>query len=173
MSTVDFIAASLRQMHGWYDDATADLTDENLYWRAGDRGHPIAFILWHAVRTEDNVINFVIQHKPTVWIAEGWNEKFGLHKAAQGTGMSLEEAQNLRISPLGDWRAYQSDVWKATDEFLANLSDDALTELVTIKPVGEMPVQAAIGNMCLTHGFMHLGEIQHLRGLQGLKGMPW
>jgi hypothetical protein len=34
-----------------------------------------------------------------------------------------------------------------------------------------MPVQNAIGNMCLTHGFTHLGEIAHLRGLMGLKGM--
>jgi len=34
-----------------------------------------------------------------------------------------------------------------------------------------MPVLNAIGNMCLTHGFTHLGEIAHLRGLQGLRGM--
>jgi len=43
--------------------------------------------------------------------------------------------------------------------------------MTTVKPLGEMPVQNAIGNMCLTHGFTHLGEIAHLRGLMGLKGM--
>jgi hypothetical protein len=36
-----------------------------------------------------------------------------------------------------------------------------------------MPVQNALGNMCLTHGFTHMGEIAHIRGLLGLKGMGW
>jgi hypothetical protein len=36
-----------------------------------------------------------------------------------------------------------------------------------------MPVRNAIGTMCLTHGFTHLGEIQHLRGLLGLRGMAF
>jgi len=62
-------------------------------------------------------------------------------------------------------------VAKATDDYLATLDDEALQQKTTVKPLGEMPVRNAIGDMCLTHGFTHLGEIQHLRGLQGLRGM--
>jgi len=171
MSTIDFIRSSLQQMHGQYDEAIADLDEAQLQWRANDKGHPIAFILWHYVRTEDNIINYVLQGKPTVWLEGGWNEKFGLHKAAQGTGMTLEEAQNLRIGPKEDWQHYQRAVWAATDAFLSAADDTLLQERTTVKPLGEMPKQTAIGQMCLTHGFTHLGEIQHLRGLQGLKGM--
>jgi hypothetical protein len=36
-----------------------------------------------------------------------------------------------------------------------------------------MPKQNAVGMMCLTHCFTHLVEIQHVRGLLGLRGMAW
>lgn len=173
MSTVDFIRGSLRQLHGSYDEAIADLSPEQLHWRATDTGLPISFILWHYVRTEDNIIQFVLQQKPTVWIEGGWHEKLSLHRTSQGTGMSLEDAQDLRIDALDDWRRYQTAVWQATDAFLAAADDEMLAQTTTVKPLGEMPVQNAIGMMCLTHGFTHLGEVQHVRGLLGLKGMAW
>ena len=59
----------------------------------------------------------------------------------------------------------------STDAYLASADDAFLEQKTTVKPLGEMPIANAIGNMCLTHGFTHVGEIAHLRGLQGLKGM--
>lgn len=171
MSTVDFIRSGLKAMHATYDESIADLTSDQLVWRANDKGCSISFVLWHYVRTEDNIIQFVLQRKPTVWMEGKWDEKFGLHPTAQGTGMSLEDAQALKIEPKEDFQKYMQDVWKATDAFLAEKDDASLQEMTTVKPLGDMPVQNAIGNMCLTHGFTHLGEIQHLRGLMGLRGM--
>ncbi len=168
---VDFIRSSMRQLHGSYNDAIGDLSLEQLHWRANDRGCPIAFVLWHYYRTEDNVIQFVLQRKPTVWLEAGWDKKFGLDRIAQGTGMSLEDAQALRVDSKEDFLAYMDSVAKATDEYLAGMDDEELEQNTTVKPVGEMPVRNAIGGMCLTHGFTHLGEIAHLRGLQGLRGM--
>jgi len=171
VSTIDFIRSSLKQMHNTYDDAIADLTPDQMRWRANDNGHPISFILWHYVRTEDNIIQFVLQRKPTVWLEESWDQKFNLHRTAQGTGMSLADAQGLRLEPKEDFQTYMKAVWNATDAYLASADDDFLQQKTTVKPLGEMPILNAIGNMCLTHGFTHIGEIAHLRGLQGLKGM--
>ena len=171
MSTVEFIHGGLRRLHSDYDTAIGDLTPDQMSWRATDSGLPVSFILWHYVRTEDNIIQFVLQRKPTVWMTEGYDAKFGLHPTAQGTGMSLADAQGLRIEPKEDFQKYMSQVWKATDDFLGALSDSDLAEAITVKPLGEMPKQNAIGMMCLTHGFTHLGEIAHVRGLLGLKGM--
>ena len=171
MSTLDFLRASLRQMHGMYRDAVADLSLEQMHWRANDNGCPAAFVLWHFYRTEDNIIQFVLQQKPTVWLDGGWDQKFDLDRKAQGTGMSLEEAQALRINSKEDFLAYMEAVAAATEGYLSGLDDAALERKTMVKPLGEMPVLNAIGNMCLTHGFTHLGEIAHLRGLQGLRGM--
>jgi len=171
MSVTEFIRSSLRQLHSAYSDAISDLTPEQLHWCANERGCHIAFVLWHYVRTEDNVIQFVLQRKPTVWLEGGWDQKFGLDRIAQGTGMSPEDARALRLNSRDAFLDYMQAVWKATDEFLAAADDDFLGQTTTVKPLGEMPIRNAIGNMCLTHGFTHLGEIQHLRGLQGLRGM--
>ena len=171
MSTLDFIRGSLRQMHGTYRDAVADLTPEQLHWRANDNGCSMAFVLWHYYRTEDNIIQFVLQHKPTIWLDGGWDQRFGLDRIAQGTGMSLQDAQALRINSKEGFLDYMAAVATATDGYLAGLDDAALEQKTTVKPLGEMPVLNAIGSMCLTHGFTHLGEIAHLRGLQGLRGM--
>jgi len=61
-----YLAGEIRGMHGLYDRVLVDLTDEQAN-KVPDGGHQnLAFSLWHYVRTEDNVVQFVIQRKPTV-----------------------------------------------------------------------------------------------------------
>src|SRR2546428_13145512 len=102
MSTVAFIRSSLKQMHNMYNDAIGDLTPGQMSWRGNDKGHPISFILWHYVRREDNIIQFVLPRKPTVWLGGGWGEKFGLPRTAQGTGMFLQDPPTARPGTKGD-----------------------------------------------------------------------
>lgn len=173
MCTIDFIRSGLRQLHQTYDESIADLSDDQLHWIANENGVSAAFVLWHYVRTEDNIINFVLQGKSTVWIEGGWYERLGLHRTAQGTGMSLQDAQALRISDKGAFQDYMRATWKATEGYLATLTDDDLRKTITVRPLGEMPAINAVGTICLTHGFAHSGEIAHLRGLMGLRGFGW
>jgi hypothetical protein len=42
---------------------------------------------------------------------------------------------------------------------------------VTIKPVGEMSLWDGLFGMCLSHGYRHVGEIEYVRGVQGLGGL--
>jgi len=171
MDIAAYLQREMRSLHGLLDKVIGDLSDDQLHYQAGPGVQPIAFSLWHYVRTEDNIIRFVIQRRPTVWMEHGWPERFGLDARAQGTGMTDEEAGALRIRSLPDWRRYQSQVWAATDEYLGALDIAKLdSEQVTIRPVGPMSLLSALSGMCLTHGFRHLGEIEYARGLVGLKG---
>ena len=173
LSAADFMQLGLTRLHKSLDRAMADLTPEQLH--AIPAGHPransIAFGLWHYARTEDNVVRYLLQdRRPTVWGEGGYAEKLGLPPVAQGTGMSTAEAQALRITDVPLFREYMSRVWASTDEFLARPDRDAmLSKTVTVKPLGEMPAIRALGQVCMTHGFTHLGEIELIRTLQGLK----
>jgi len=173
MSLVEFLREGLGQMHRQYEEMLQDLTPEQLHWTANERGVHIAFVAWHAVRSEDNIINFVLQRKSTVWLEGGYDQKWGLDRIQQGTGWSLEQARALRLPSAQEFLEYARQVWQATDDFLQGLDDSYLEQTVTVRPLGEMKVRNAIGNVCLTHCFTHLGEIQHLRGLQGMRGAPF
>ena len=87
------------------DNAVEGMTAEQLNFRPQEGGVSGFFSLWHYVRTEDNIVNFVIQRQPTVWLQGGYDERFGLHRTAQGTGMTEDEANAVTIAGVraGAW----------------------------------------------------------------------
>ena len=104
-----------------------------------------------------------------MWIGGGFFERFALDRVAQGTGMSTEDAQGLRLPPMAQWLEYQQSVWQASDAYLGSIDDAGLERPVRVMPFGEIPARQALGMVVLTHGHGHLGEICVLRVLQGLK----
>jgi hypothetical protein len=159
-------------MHELLDKAVEGMTAEQLNFRPQEGGVSGFFSLWHYVRTEDNIINWVTQHKPTVWLEGGYNEVFGLPANSQGTGMTEDEANAVRIADVAKWNEYQQKVWAATDAYLGSMSPSEFDERkVTIKPLGEMSLWNGIYGVCLSHGYRHVGEIEYVRGVQGLGGL--
>jgi hypothetical protein len=166
----DFIRANLKRLHAGLDKVMAELTPDQLH--AVPAGHPkantIGWGVWHYTRTEDNIVRWVIQErKPPIWVEGGYGEKLGLPPAAQGTGMSTAEAQALRIQDVALFREYMGKVWAGTDELIAGASPTLLDKVITVKPLGEMSVVQCLGQVGLTHGMTHLGEIELARTLVG------
>lgn len=171
MNLVDFIQAELTRLHAMLDRSVADLTPEQWHTIPGQnlRANHIAFELWHYARTEDNIVRFLLQNRrPTVWMEGKWAEQLGLPAVAQGTGMPSEDAQALRIGDVPAFKSYMKDVWASTSEWLANPDSSQFDEIITVKPLGEMPKIRALGQVCMTHGFTHLGELELIRTLLGL-----
>ncbi len=169
-SVVEFVSQALRNQHRMIDEAVGELTPEQLHFvPPGTNANHIGFTLWHYVRTEDNIVQFILQQrKPTVWIEGGYFERFGLDRVSQGTGMTTEDAHALRLPPIDQWMAYQQAVWQASDGYLSSIDDEALERTVRVMPFGEIPARQALSGVVLTHGHGHLGEICVLRVLQGL-----
>jgi hypothetical protein len=167
---LQYLAGEIRGMHGLYERVTVDLDDRQLNHVPAGGHQNIAFCLWHYVRTEDNVIQFVIQRKPTVWIEAGWAEKFGLDAKSQGTGFTDDEARNFRIHGAADFRQYMLDVFRKTEEYVKSVPLDETARKITVKPLGEMSILQCISGMVMTHGYRHLGEIEFAKGLVAARG---
>jgi DinB superfamily len=170
MTTVELMKIELGRLHAALDKALHELTPEQLHRVPGahPKANTIAWGLWHYARTEDNVVRYILQNRrPIVWQEGGYAEKLGLPPIAQGTGMSTEEAQGLRLKDVGVFREYVTKVWASTDEYLAKVNPSALEATVTIKPLGDMPAVRALAQVCVAHGFQHLGEIELARTLVG------
>jgi hypothetical protein len=175
-TAAEFIHAELRRLHKNLDGCVADVTPEQLH--AIPAGHPrantLGFVLWHYVRTEDNVVRFVLQdRRPTVWMEGRYAERLGLPPTAQGTGMPAGEAQAVRIRDIPLFREYMGKVWASTEELCERAAREpaVLDKTVTIKPLGEMVAVRALGQVCLAHGLSHLGELELVRTLLGLNAV--
>ncbi len=154
------------------DQAVDGMSAEQFNFRPREGGVSAFFSLWHFVRTEDNIVNFVAQRRNTVWLEGGYDGRFRLPRTSQGTGMTTDEANAIRIDDLEGWREYQGKVWSATDAFLAEMTAEQFDATrVTIKPLGEMSLWNGLFGVCLTHGYRHIGEIEYVRGVQGLGGL--
>jgi len=81
MTAVDLMKLELARLHKSYDKVLDELTPEQLH--RVPAGHPkantIAWGVWHYVRTEDNVVRYILQNRrPIVWAEGGYADKLGL-----------------------------------------------------------------------------------------------
>jgi hypothetical protein len=172
MTALAILQRSMESMHRLLDKTVEDMTLEQLNFRPSEGGVSPFFSLWHYVRTEDNIINWVIHRRPTVWLDGGFDEALGLPRTSQGTGMTEAEANAVILRDLSAWRDYQPRVWESTAAYLRSMDPAEFAERrVTIKPVPEMSLWDGLYGMCLSHGYRHVGEIEYARGVIGLGGL--
>ncbi len=165
MSTIEYMRQSLAFAHRALADARNG-TPEQLHFVPESGSHSIAWCLWHTSRVEDMVINSHIQKQPQIW-NEDWAARTGLPFQGSGNGQSADEAQQVRIKDLGAFTAYQEAVWERTAEYLDRATDaDLEVELVT--RTGTETAGQAISLHMLGHFNGHRGEINTLRGMQGM-----
>lgn len=167
MDIRDVLVDGLTQLSEWMDDAIAPLSADQLNWLPDGKTVSIGFNYWHVVRTQDNIANFVFQRQPPVWVAKEYFEKFGLPKVDQGTGMDLAAARAITINDAGLLREYGREVTASVLSFVKNVDQAVLEEVQMIKPLGEMPKWRVVRQVMMTHGFMHLGEMNLIRGMLG------
>ena len=174
MDIIDFFRVEQTRLHRWTRIALEDLTPEEWHFSIGGNTNSIAFLVWHSARTEDNILRFILQGRPTIWAEGNWHEQLGLPPRVQGTGMATGEAQAFHITDPALFMQYVEQVWSEYEAYLASISDGgkALSErVVMVKPLGEMPALQAVGQVCITHLNIHYGEMALLRGAMGKKGL--
>lgn len=166
----DVLIDGIQQLNDWVDDALKDLTADQVNWLPDGKTTSIGFNAWHIMRTSDNIVNFVFQErKPPLWQRGGYVERMGLPPVAQGTGMGLEEARALTIGNVAVLREYGRSVGEEVIAFLKQVPLADLDAVQMVKPLGEMPKWRVVRQVMMTHGFMHLGEINLIKGTMGLQ----
>lgn len=172
MNEIEILKSGLKSMHDLLDKAVDEMTPEQWNYWPHEGGVSAFFSLWHYVRTEDNMIQSVIRQENTLWLEHGYPLVFNLHKTSQGTGTTHNEAQEVLISDTNVWSKYQRQVWSSTDELLSELDIKELHERkIIFNPLPPISLWNGLFGVCLTHGFRHVGEIEHARGLVGLDGL--
>jgi len=151
------------------DVVVEGITDEQFNWPPPGTISPISAILIHMVVGEDYFIQNVIQGKALYWEDSQWGRKIGVQTTPE-QGRSWEEFKTIKVL-VAPVLAYMQAIRIATDSYLADLSMDELDRRVNFAG-NEIPVSEMLMTL-VVHSASHAGEIAAVKGMQGIKGLPF
>lgn len=152
-------------------DAIADLSEDELNARPHEDCNSIGFDAWHVARTADNLVFFAFDRERPLWLNEGLDERWGLPKVDQGTGMAPADAHALHFPAAAELAGYVTAVRDAVAPRIEAMTDEYLASTTTIRPHGELSKAQIIGQVIVNHGNNHLGMISIARTLLGKPGL--
>jgi hypothetical protein len=164
---VDFKDYIQRQIAGGrriLDAAIKDTPAHMVNHKVGEHTNTIAAVYAHAIGAEDYFINTVINGGQRLWESNGWAEKLGITQRP-GSDWSIQ------FPDLAGFQEYAKTVHAATDACIAALKMEDLDSTVTA--FGQERQLFSIFMTITTHASGHGGEIATLKGVQGVKGMPF
>ena len=164
-----------QQLAGYHDileqtiaDCQQETLDKNL---PGATITSVGSVYAHVVFSEDEILHGMLQGKPALYRAENWASRTGVAPPST-PDFKAEWARTVKMN-LPAFREYAKAVYGATDAYIAALSDADLERKVQTGFIGEQTVAFVMSNILGWHVAEHNGEIAALKGVQGLKGLPF
>jgi len=154
-----------------FDLTVGDLTDEVATRRiSGANINPILPIYAHVVFGLDSMTNQVAAGGEPLLLSGNWAERTGIARPSFFQTPEWSEAQ-YRLDGL---RQYSDAVFASLNAYLDRATDADLDREFS-SPLGgqQTTVGRFLGGLGIVHLSAHSGEIAALKGVQGLKGLPF
>jgi hypothetical protein len=167
-------AFEMQQAYRWVWALVADLSEEQLRWQPNPTTPAVRFHLFHIARWADRLHQLMTGAERQLWHAEGVAARWGLEPTALGYGESGAKVEDEAVMTLplperDELLAYCERVLAAADEALAAFGDEEMHRMATGIDGTTFPLGEEIAGQ-LSHTARHLGMIECLRGVQGLRG---
>jgi hypothetical protein len=146
-------------------DVVPGLTPEDLSYRINDEANSIAWLVWHLTRIQDDHVSDVAETEQ-VWMARGWNERFGLPFPARSTGygQSSTDVAAVRVSSGDLLTGYYDEVHDATIQFLQTLTESDFERIVDRS--WDPPVTLAVRLVSvISDDLQHAGQAALIAGI--------
>ena len=166
METTELLTDTFGRIRELYVGIAADLTPEAAHHRPDGTGNPIAWLLWHTARVQDDHVAG-LAHSRQAW-HDGWAEGFGLPLDVDdiGYGHTSEQVDSVRIEDLGPLVEYHEAVHQLTLDYLGGLDADELDRVVDRR--WDPPVTAGVRLVSVVGDCLqHLGQAAYVKGLAG------
>jgi hypothetical protein len=169
MDSVEAIKETLGLAHEYLEAAFGGTEGETLTRvLPGATIGSIESIYVHTIANEDWAVQELILGRPKVIEGE-WAVRLGIKAPKAGEQFDLATWNR-------DWAAfkeYTAAVFKATDDYLAAAKDADLAKQIDWFGRGTRSAAWVMADTILVHASFHAGEIASLKGVMGLKGLPW
>lgn len=180
------IQRRVKGLHSLWTECVETMELEQVNHFERDGVLPIAFTVHHMTNIEDTSVSVLFKGEPPIWSTGGWAARTGVGIDDHGKERTVEEMVEQRIGDWDAYRAYQQEVFAATESYLDALPPERLgaglfggvvppvfQKAYVARVVGDGPITLMDGIECwvFQHGVRHLGECEHARALVGLGGM--
>ena len=164
MHSRDVLSDAFARVHGSAHAAVADLTVEQLTWRADPDANTIAWLVWHLTRVQDDHVAAVAGIEQ-VWTAQGWAERFALPFDVReiGYGHDSDDVAAVRAEA-ALLTGYLDATHQQTLRVLTALTDDDLDRVVDEE--WDPPVTLGVRLVSVVDDDLeHVGQAAFVRGL--------
>jgi hypothetical protein len=166
---LDLLRAKCRQGHERILAVAEPLSQEQLGWRPSGTAHSIGFALWHTARADDNV-QADLTGGELEWVSGRWAARWGHPERGVGTVWDDARAAALPLPPKDELFEYARRVFAAVDAAADGIDDERLSLAVTSRFIGGPSSAGDVLATCVVHDNRHLGEMEYIKGLLGLRG---
>jgi hypothetical protein len=166
-----FVQNQFQFTHGTMEQVVADLGGMLNSKMPGATINSPGAIYAHAVVAEDFIVNAMIMGGTPLFISGGWAQKTGV-PAPPGPQATNEWAESINMN-LAPFREYAAAVYANTGKVVAEMSDAKAAEVIDTPFGSKQPRLEFLANLGVTHAWGHMGEIAALKGVKGLKGLPF
>lgn len=179
MDSISLLREQLAVAHWLLEETVNDVTREQLHWLPPGRANSIGANYAHVVIVEDDIVNAFLRGGASL-ATTTWAGRIGVSPLpalpSQGLVASLgwhDWARQVQID-VRTLREYAQAVFAATDEYVASLSPQSLTQLIDLSAVGlgQKTLSWLLTEFVMGHAYQHCGEISCLKGFLDLKGYP-
>ncbi len=164
MTSAELLADAYGRVGGMVHDALEGLTAEELTFRVDDGANPIAWLIWHLTRVQDDHIA-PLAGTEQVWTSAGWAERFGLSLPVTDTGYGHRSEQVAAVqADVANLLGYYDAVEQVTLGYVRGLSDDDLDRIVDER--WDPPVSLGVRLISvLGDDVAHAAQAAYVRGI--------
>jgi uncharacterized protein DUF664 len=168
MTSAGLITDAFGRIRETVSDTLYGLTAEQLTYRIDADANPIAWLIWHLTRIQDDHVSAAFG-VPQVWLDGGWAARFGLAPDSSDTGYGHNRVQVAVVSEacaasallLGD---YHEAVYDQTVKLVSGITDADLERVVdrSWRPPVTLGVRLV---SVLNDDAQHAGQAAFVRGI--------
>ena len=141
------------------------LDRHQLGWAPARGANPIAWLVWHLTRVQDDHVAEVADLEQA-WTSAGWHSRFGLDLAPTETGYGHDDAKvaKVHIEHGSLLVGYYDDVHARSLRFLDGVDGDALERIVDTRFDPHVTLGVRLVSV-VEDSIEHIGQAAYLRGL--------
>jgi hypothetical protein len=169
METSELLTDAFGRIRELYVDLAADLSREAAHHRPEGVGNPIAWLLWHTARVQDDHVAGLCEDSQA-W-HDGWSRRFDLplDRDDIGYGHTSAQVDAVRIESLSTLVDYHDAVHRMTLHYLAGVDSRELARVVDRR--WDPPVTAGVRLVSVIGDCLqHLGQAAYVKGLPSTTG---